>query len=92
MGKYDGTLLSSEEIAQATCAFHFEKPEGFVFTPHKRAIARSAEPEGWSCRARAGTDPSPEDKRRWHLQQGRDQEAKVTRSHGGERDLTLPAR
>ena len=33
MGKYDSTLLGSEEIAKAARAFHFEKPEGFDFTP-----------------------------------------------------------
>jgi len=33
MGKYDSTLLGSEEIARATRAFHFEKPDGFDFTP-----------------------------------------------------------
>ena len=33
MGKYDSTLLGSEEIAQAARAFNFEKPEGFDFTP-----------------------------------------------------------
>jgi ferredoxin-NADP reductase len=36
MGKrdsYDSTLLGSEEIARATRAFHFERPEGFTFTP-----------------------------------------------------------
>jgi ferredoxin-NADP reductase len=36
MGKhdsYDSKLLGSEEIARATRAFHFEKPEGFTFTP-----------------------------------------------------------
>jgi ferredoxin-NADP reductase len=36
MGKhdsYDSKLLGSEEIARATRAFHFEKPEGFKFTP-----------------------------------------------------------
>ena len=32
-GKYDSKLLGSEEIAEATRAFHFEKPEGFTFTP-----------------------------------------------------------
>jgi ferredoxin-NADP reductase len=32
-GKYDSKLLDSEEIAEATRAFHFEKPEGFTFTP-----------------------------------------------------------
>ena len=26
-------MLGSEEIAEATRAFHFEKPEGFTFTP-----------------------------------------------------------
>ena len=29
MGKYDSKLLGSEEIAQSTLAFHFEKPDGF---------------------------------------------------------------
>ena len=33
MGKYDSKLLGSEEIARATFAFHFEKPDGFAFTP-----------------------------------------------------------
>jgi ferredoxin-NADP reductase len=33
MGKYDSKLLGSEEIAQSTLAFHFEKPNGFAFTP-----------------------------------------------------------
>jgi len=33
MGKYDSKLLGSEEIACATFAFHFEKPDGFEFTP-----------------------------------------------------------
>ena len=36
MGKrdsYDSTLLGSEEIARATRAFHFEKPDGFTFSP-----------------------------------------------------------
>jgi ferredoxin-NADP reductase len=33
MGKYDSKLLGREEIARATVAFHFEKPEGFEFTP-----------------------------------------------------------
>ena len=33
MGKYDSKLLGSEEIARATFAFHFEKPDGFEFTP-----------------------------------------------------------
>ena len=33
MGKYDSTLLGSEEIAEAARAFHFEKPDGFDFTP-----------------------------------------------------------
>ena len=33
MGKYDSKLLGSEEIARATFAFHFEKPDGFQFTP-----------------------------------------------------------
>jgi ferredoxin-NADP reductase len=33
MGKYDSKLLGSEEIAQSTLAFHFEKPDGFAFTP-----------------------------------------------------------
>ena len=33
MGKYDSKLLGSEEIAQSTLAFHFEKPAGFTFTP-----------------------------------------------------------
>jgi ferredoxin-NADP reductase len=33
MGKYDSKLLGSEEIAQSTLAFHFEKPDGFSFTP-----------------------------------------------------------
>lgn len=36
MGKrdsYDSALLGSEEIAEATRAFHFEKPEGFEFAP-----------------------------------------------------------
>jgi ferredoxin-NADP reductase len=32
-GKYDSKLLGSEEIAAATRAFHFEKPDGFAFTP-----------------------------------------------------------
>ncbi len=32
-GKYDSKLLGSEEIAAATRAFHFEKPDGFTFTP-----------------------------------------------------------
>lgn len=32
-GKYDSKLLGSEEIARATRAFHFEKPDGFAFTP-----------------------------------------------------------
>lgn len=32
-GKYDSKLLGSEEIAEATRAFHFEKPGGFAFTP-----------------------------------------------------------
>ena len=33
MGKYDSKLLGSEEIARDTFAFHFEKPDGFEFTP-----------------------------------------------------------
>ena len=33
MGKYDSTLLGSEEIAQSTREFHFDKPDGFAFTP-----------------------------------------------------------
>ena len=33
MGEYDSKLLGSEEIAQSTLAFHFEKPNGFAFTP-----------------------------------------------------------
>jgi NAD(P)H-flavin reductase len=33
MGKYDSKLLGCEEIAQCTLAFHFEKPDGFAFTP-----------------------------------------------------------
>lgn len=33
MGKYHSKLLSSEEIAQSTLAFDFEKPDGFTFTP-----------------------------------------------------------
>ena len=33
MGKYDSKLLGSEAIARATFAFHFEKPDGFEFTP-----------------------------------------------------------
>jgi ferredoxin-NADP reductase len=33
MGKYDSKLLGSEEIAQTTLAYHFEKPDGFAFTP-----------------------------------------------------------
>jgi hypothetical protein len=32
-GRYDSKLLGSEEIAEATRALHFEKPEGFTFTP-----------------------------------------------------------
>ena len=32
-GKYESKLLGSEEIAEATRAFHFEKPDGFAFTP-----------------------------------------------------------
>ena len=35
MGKYDSKLLGSEEIARATFAFHFEKSDGFKFTPGK---------------------------------------------------------
>ena len=35
MGKYDSKLLGSEEIARATFAFHFEKPDGFEFTSGK---------------------------------------------------------
>ena len=34
-GKYDSKLLGSEEMAEATRAFHFERPEGFTFTPGK---------------------------------------------------------
>jgi ferredoxin-NADP reductase len=33
MGKYDSTLLGSDEIAQDTREFHFNKPDGFDFTP-----------------------------------------------------------
>lgn len=33
MGKYDSKLLGSEEIARSTRAFHFEKPDGFTFSP-----------------------------------------------------------
>lgn len=33
MGKYDSTLLGSEEIADAAREFHFAKPDGFDFTP-----------------------------------------------------------
>jgi len=33
MGKYDSKLLGSEEVARSTVAFHFEKPDGFTFTP-----------------------------------------------------------
>jgi ferredoxin-NADP reductase len=33
MGKYDSKLLGSEKVAHSTLAFHFEKPEGFAFTP-----------------------------------------------------------
>src|SRR5262245_48912243 len=32
-GKYDSKLMGSEEIAEATRAFHFEKPGGFAFKP-----------------------------------------------------------
>ena len=35
MGKYDSKLLGSDEIARATFAFHFEKPDGFEFTSGK---------------------------------------------------------
>jgi site-specific DNA recombinase len=33
MGQYDCKLLGSEEVARSTVAFHFEKPDGFTFTP-----------------------------------------------------------
>ena len=33
MGQYDSKLLGSEEVARSTVAFHFEKPDGFTFTP-----------------------------------------------------------
>ena len=33
MGKFASKLLGSEEIARAARAFHFEKPDGFDFTP-----------------------------------------------------------
>jgi hypothetical protein len=36
MGQYDSKLLGSEEVARSTVAFHFEKPDGFTFTPGER--------------------------------------------------------
>jgi ferredoxin-NADP reductase len=46
MTTYDATLTSKQEVAEGTMAFHFSKPDGFVFKPGQAIDLILPSPDG----------------------------------------------